>query len=302
MGRKRSRSARFRVGKVTGYLHHGAWWLYYREDGKTARRKVALNRDDAEKLAAQINGQAAAGTPTLLSFDSIGVGELRKQFLEYHELALKSSMGTVRRYRAARQHLEDFVTQQPKALQAHQVRPGQIATYLRKIEVAPNGHKNTAKRKLRDKGVQFILETCRSMYTFALKNQHLPPYTGNPFSELPLDRFKIEDAKPIFVFTENVELAFFKSASDWTLAAAMDGFTGADIKRLVEDGKLLFANDKVRTRALRPAMTYNQGAIREVRANKERYVEADAQARKQRPRPSGHLADGGGCHAVFWRN
>ena len=213
--RKCSRSSRFRVGKVSGYLHHGAWWLYYREDSRPIRRKVALSRDDAEKLAAQINGQVAAGSPTLLSFSPIPVAELRRQFLDYHELALKSSMGTVRRYRAATQHLEDFVNQQPKLPQAHQVRPGAFATYLRKIEVAPNGHKNTAKRKLRDKGIQFILETCRSMYTFALKNRHLPPYTGNPFSELPLDRFKIEDAKPIFVFTADVELAYFKSASDW---------------------------------------------------------------------------------------
>ena len=53
------------------------------------------------------------------------------------------------------------------------------------------------------------------MYNFALKRRHLPPYVGNPFSELPLDRFKIEDAKPIFVFNEATELAFFKAASDW---------------------------------------------------------------------------------------
>ncbi len=53
------------------------------------------------------------------------------------------------------------------------------------------------------------------MYTFALKRRHLPPYAGNPFSELPLDRLKVEDAKPIFVFTEATELAFFRAASAW---------------------------------------------------------------------------------------
>lgn len=53
------------------------------------------------------------------------------------------------------------------------------------------------------------------MYNFALKRRHLPPYVSNPFSELPLDRFKIEDAKPIFVFNEDTELAFFKAASGW---------------------------------------------------------------------------------------
>jgi hypothetical protein len=90
----------------------------------------------------------------------------------------------------------------------------QWAAYLRKIEVAPNGHKNAKKRRLRDKGVQFILETCRAMSNFAVKRRH-PPYVGNPFLELPLDRLKIEDAKPIFVFDAATELAFLKAASDW---------------------------------------------------------------------------------------
>ena len=34
------------------------------------------------------------------------------------------------------------------------------------------------------------------------QRRHLPPYMSNPFSELPLDRSKIEDAKPIFVLNE----------------------------------------------------------------------------------------------------
>jgi integrase len=253
MGRKSSRTLRFRVGKVSGYLHHGAWWLYYRDEGKSVRRKVALARDDAEKLSAQINAQVVAGSPTLLSFNPISVPDLRKQFLDYHELVLKSSMGTVRRYRAATQHLENFIDQQTKPLQAHQLRPSAFATYLRSIEVAPNGHKNTAKRKLRDKGIQFILETCRSMYTFALKNRHLPPYIGNPFSELPLERLKIEDAKPIFVFMADVELAFFKAASDWAFpihfTLAKTGLRVGELTHLlIEDldlvGRWLFVRNK----------------------------------------------------------
>ena len=163
-----------------------------------------------------MNAQVAQGAPTLLSFQPIGVPELRRQFLDYHEHVLKSSVGTLSRYRAATQHLEDFasltVRSQPHA---HEVRPDAFAAYLRKIEVAPNGHKNTRKRKLRDKGVRFILETCRSMYNFAVKRRHLPPYAGNPFSELPLDRLKIEDAKAIFVFDAATELAFLKAASAW---------------------------------------------------------------------------------------
>ena len=32
--RKRGKPARFRVGRVSIYLRHGAWWTYYRADGK----------------------------------------------------------------------------------------------------------------------------------------------------------------------------------------------------------------------------------------------------------------------------
>src|SRR4051794_35616644 len=109
MGSRRGRSSsRFRVGTVSGYLHHGSWWLYYRDAGLPVRRKVANTREDAEILAAQVNAQVAAGSPTLLSFNPIDVPSLRQQFLDYHEHVLRSSLGTIRRYRAATQHLENF--------------------------------------------------------------------------------------------------------------------------------------------------------------------------------------------------
>jgi integrase len=213
--RQRGAPARLRVGKVSVYRHHGAWWLYYREHGRQVRRKLGQDRSEAEQVAAQVNAQLAQGAPTLVAFTPVAVPELRLRFLDYHEEVLRSSLGTVRRYRAATRHLEDFVAGQPCPPQAHEVRPDAFAAYLRRIEVAPNGHQNTARRRLRDKGVRFILETCRAMYTYALKRRHLPPYAGNPFSELPLDRLKVEDAKPIFVFTADAELAFFQAAPDW---------------------------------------------------------------------------------------
>ena len=58
VSRKHSPSPRFRIGKVSVYLHHGAWWLYYRENGRPVRSKVALKQDDAERIAAQVNAQA----------------------------------------------------------------------------------------------------------------------------------------------------------------------------------------------------------------------------------------------------
>lgn len=215
--RKRGAPTRFRVGRVSVYVHHGAWWLYYREHSQPVRRKVAETPEEAEQVAAQVNAQLTSARPTLLTFQPISIVELRQRFLDYHEHVLNSSLGTVRRYRAATRHLEEFAQGQCQSLLAHQLKADAFAAHLRGIEVAPNGHPHTAKRKLRDKGVQFVLETCRAMYTFAGKRQHLPPYATNPFAELPIDRLKIEDAKPIFVFNPVTELAFFQAASPWAL-------------------------------------------------------------------------------------
>lgn len=131
--RKATPSPRFRVGKVTVYEHHGAWWLYYRDAGRTERRKVADNREEASQIAARVNSQLASNEPTLLTFTPIGVTDLRKQFLDYHEHVLHSSVGTLKRYRSATQHLEDFIRTLQKAPQAHELKVEAFASYLRRI-------------------------------------------------------------------------------------------------------------------------------------------------------------------------
>jgi transitional endoplasmic reticulum ATPase len=80
------------------------------------------------------------------------------------------------------------------------------------------------------------------------------------------------------------------------LAAATDGFTGADLKRLVQDGKNLYAADRARGREMRPVTEYFHEAITAVTTNKENYARADAQARAQRPdRPVYFNFPGLGC-------
>src|SRR5437879_3152783 len=106
--RKRTRAGRVRIGRVSLYSHHGSWWVYYRQHGQPVRRKVAGARPEAEQLAAQVSAQLAAGAPTLLAFTAVSVPDLRQDFLAYHENVLNSSLATVKRYRAATQHLQDF--------------------------------------------------------------------------------------------------------------------------------------------------------------------------------------------------
>src|SRR5262249_30073916 len=159
--------------------HHGALWIYYRDGGKPVRRKVNGSFADGEQLAALVNAQLAAvngqapisanapapavvhaqpvsGVPPPAPFTPIRVPDLREQFLDHQEHVLRSSIGTVRRYRAATRHLVEFVRQEQTPPQAHEISPSAFAAYLGRIEVAPNGHKKARRRNLRDKGIQFI--------------------------------------------------------------------------------------------------------------------------------------------------
>jgi len=60
------------------------------------------------------------------------------------------------------------------------------------------------------------------------------------------------------------------------LAAASEGLTGADLKNVVEDAKLLFAHDRATGKELRPAEEYFLEAIEGVRANRRKYRQGKA--------------------------
>ena len=215
MARKNSR---FRVGKVSAYLRGNIWYLNYFEGGKRKRPRVGSDKEAARRMAAQTNAQLEVGAPAPLSFESITIVELRNRWLHYHEHVLRSSVATVKRYRAATAHLMTFVhdTGAPKhAANFSAAHVEAFATYLRGIKVAPNGHRNSAKRPLRDKGVRFILEACRALFSYAAKRRHLPPYTDNPFSAIQIDRIPVEDVRRFQDISPDQERAFLLQCDDW---------------------------------------------------------------------------------------
>ncbi len=63
------------------------------------------------------------------------------------------------------------------------------------------------------------------------------------------------------------------------LARDTESFNGADLKRLVEDGKALLAYDRARGLPSRPATEYFAEAVQTVRANKRAYAEAETNCR-----------------------
>jgi ATP-dependent 26S proteasome regulatory subunit len=67
------------------------------------------------------------------------------------------------------------------------------------------------------------------------------------------------------------------------LAKTAEGLSGADLKRLVEDGKVLYAYDHAQGRPTRSMYEYFNESLATVRENKERYAAAEASARMRNP-------------------
>lgn len=73
------------------------------------------------------------------------------------------------------------------------------------------------------------------------------------------------------------------------LARETEGLSGADLRRLVEDGKLLFAYDRARERPALPVTEYFLRAVETLRGNKARYQAAEARARARGPGRPAHF-------------
>ncbi len=208
----------FRVGKVQGYLRGRIWYLYYHENGQRRRPRVGPDAHAARRLAAQTNAQLESGDIAVLSFEPVSIPDLRQRWLEHHEHVQRSSVNTINRYRTATDHLIRFL---------RDVRPVRLASnftardaeafvrHLRSVEVAPNGHAHSKKRKLLDKGVKFICECCRTLYMYAAKRRHLSAYAENPFTAIGAGEMPVDDAKPIVLFTAEQEQKFLEACDEW---------------------------------------------------------------------------------------
>jgi len=214
----RCKAKSFRVGKVRAYLRGRIWYLHYYEGGRRHRPRVGPDRDQARQMAAQINGQLEVGAPAALSYEPISIPDLRERWLDHHEQVRRSSLQTIRRYRAATEHLLTFVENGCPIRHASDFRSlhaTEFVRHLRMLKVAPNGHRKARKRPLRDTGIKFILETCCSLFNYAQRNRHLSPYAENPFRMIEVSRMPVEDFRPVAIFTEEQEQKFLEACDDW---------------------------------------------------------------------------------------
>jgi len=73
----------------------------------------------ARQMAAEINAQLEVGAPSALGFEPISIPDLRQRWLDHHEHVRRSSLETIRRYRAATEHSdipETFKPFQPETI------------------------------------------------------------------------------------------------------------------------------------------------------------------------------------------
>lgn len=213
-----SKIASFRVGRVRAYRRGSVWYLAYYEHGKRHQPRVGRDRTSARQMAAEINSQLEVGAPSTLGFQPIDIAGLRQRWLDQHEHVRRSSLATVRRYRTATEHLLEFVCQVRPLTRVSDFGPQhaeEFVRHLRSKKVAPNGHKNARKRKLRDAGIKYILETCCSLFNYAARHRHLPPYVENPFRTIEVSRIPIEDARPVVALTEQQQVKLLEACDDW---------------------------------------------------------------------------------------
>ncbi len=96
-----------------------------------------------------------------------------------------------------------------------------------------------------------------------------------------------------------MELRKFDAAQ---IAADTEGLTGADLKRLVEDTKILLAYDKSKKMDVQVPSIYFDRAIATIRSNKEKYEEAEARARSKMPSMTSALAAAMGSFGSYGMN
>ncbi|QDT79660.1 hypothetical protein Mal35_31250 [Gimesia maris] len=98
---KQNRKTSFQIGKVRGDLRGKIWYLTYLENGKRLRPKIGPDKEEARQMAARNNSQIESHTHSVFNFDPVGIDDLQQRWLNHHEPVLRSSLQTIRRYRAA---------------------------------------------------------------------------------------------------------------------------------------------------------------------------------------------------------
>ena len=134
-GRKKTDPGRYikvvRLGKVSIYRRGNGYWIYFRDGGKSVRRKVDGNLAATKATASGINVYLEQKRPSPFNYQTKSIGKVVDDFLEHCKLARGLRVRTLRRYRAALDHFVDFVKDKRDLCNIDQVREATVDEFVR---------------------------------------------------------------------------------------------------------------------------------------------------------------------------
>ncbi|MHC4198782.1 MAG: tyrosine-type recombinase/integrase [Planctomycetota bacterium] len=204
---------------VTIYRRGRTYYLYYREDGRSIRRRVDGNIAVARATASKVAAALDSGQQSPLGFHRTAPAVVVEKFLEYTEHVQGLAIRTRERYRAALGHFVTFAGETGIG-SVDRVSEATVEDFVKWLKGATrtrNGAAKGRKSKFHIGGIKFILSTCRTAYNWAAKHRFLPPYTDNPFSKFPIDKLRDRDQEDVYdnLFTPKQRDAFFAACDDW---------------------------------------------------------------------------------------
>ena len=208
-----------RLGKVTIYRRGKSYWLYFRDSGRSIRKKIDGSLATARATASQVNVHLEQGRSSPFSFQTKPISRVVKDFIEHCQVVRGLRIRSVQRYRAALDHFLEFVNTKPHLNNIDQVKEPTVEEfvhYLRRKKRVRSGEKTGHKDKYETGGIVFILSTCRTLFNYARKCRLLSPYEENPFSSFPVEKMRARQSSSSVDLLNSSELSkFFKACDNW---------------------------------------------------------------------------------------
>jgi len=223
-GRKRKRTdpSRYikvsRLGKVSIYRRGSSYWIYFRDDGKTVRKKIDGDLATAKATASQVNVYLEQNRPSQFNYQTKSVATVVDDFLDHCKLARGLRVRTVRRYRAALDHFVDFIKSRPNLYNIDQVKESTVDEFVRYMhdkKRVRSGEKKGPRGNYTATGIAFILSTCRTLFNYAHKRRLLSPYTDNPFADFPIDKLRSREPSSVKMLPTEQLADFFSTCDEW---------------------------------------------------------------------------------------
>jgi integrase len=207
-----------RIGRVTIYKRGTSYYLYYRERGRTTRRKVDGNLAVARALASKTSASLEEGSPSPFGFTRLAIGDLLDAFIKNCEAVQRLAPRTVDRYRAALSHFKAFAEELLPLRKADEVTEADVEDFVQWLHGkrrTRNGAESGRTASYSASGTAFILGTCRTAFKWAKKRRFLPPYNENPFTAFGIGKLRTREVSTVQILTPEQQQAFFKACDDW---------------------------------------------------------------------------------------